>query len=75
MPHEWTGADPDRGSGVPGGAPPARDPRLDLFASVGGQDAIVPSGLLALAADEVSGSERRCRGANGDELTGLSSRW
>jgi hypothetical protein len=70
-----TGADPDRGPRVPGGAPPARDPRLDLFASVGGRDAIVPSGLLALAADEVSGSERRCRGATGDELTGLLRAW
>ena len=68
-----TGA--DRGPGVPCGAPPARDPRLDLFASVGGRDVIVPSGLLALAADEVSGPERRCQGANGDELTGLLRAW
>ena len=36
-----------------------------------GRDALVPSGQLALAADEVSGSERRCAGATWDELIGL----
>ena len=69
------GASPDRDPGVPGGAPPVRDPRLAGFASDGGRDALVPSGALALAADEVSGPERRCPGATGDELVGLLRAW
>jgi hypothetical protein len=32
---------------------------------------LVPSGRLALVADEVSGPERRCREATDDELVGL----
>jgi hypothetical protein len=56
---------------MPGGPDPARDPRLAWFASMDGRDALVPSGQLALAADEVSGSERRCAGATWDELIGL----
>ena len=67
------GASPD--PGPPGGTPPVRDPRLGWFASEDGLDALVPSGLLALAADEVSGRERRCPAATGDELTGLLRAW
>jgi hypothetical protein len=55
----------------PGRAASARDPRLALFASHDGRDALVPSGQLALIADEVSGSARRCPSATDDELTGL----
>jgi len=74
-PGDGTGASPDRGPGVPGGAPPVRDPRLARFASDGGRDALVPSGRLALLADEVSGPERRCPGATDDELVGLLRTW
>jgi Domain of unknown function (DUF222) len=70
-PGDGTGACSDRDPGMPGGPDPARDPRLAWFASLDGRDALVPSGQLALAADEVSGSERRCAGATWDELVGL----
>ncbi len=70
-PGDGTGACSDRDPGMPGGPDPARDPRLAWFASLDGRDALVPSGQLALAADEVSGSERRCAGATWDELIGL----
>jgi hypothetical protein len=71
-----TGASPGRDPGMPGGtSPPVRDPRLAGFASVDGRDAVVPSGGLALLADEVSGPERRCPGATGDELVGLLRAW
>jgi hypothetical protein len=69
------GPRPDRAPGPPGGAPLVRDPRLAGFASDGGRDAIVPSGRLALIADEVSGPERRCAGATDDELAGLLRGW
>src|ERR1700728_4812673 len=69
------GPSPDRAPGPPGGAPLVRDPRLAEFASDGGRDAIVPSGRLALVADEVSGPERRCLGATDDELAGLLRGW
>jgi len=52
-----------------------RDPRLAEFASDGGRDVLVPSGRLALVADEVSGPERRCPGATDDELVGLLRAW
>jgi hypothetical protein len=71
-PGSGAGASPDRDPGV---APPARDPRLAGFASDQGRDAPVPSGLLALVADEVSGPERRCAGATEDELAGLLRAW
>ena len=71
-PGNGAGEDPDR---VPGGPPPARDPRLVQFASRDGQDAPVPSGRLALIADEVSGPGRRCPGATDDELAGLLRAW
>jgi hypothetical protein len=71
-PGSAAGEGPDR---APGGPPPARDPRLAQFASAEGRDALVPSGRLALAADEVSGPGRRCPGATDDELTGLLRAW
>jgi hypothetical protein len=70
-PDSGAGAGPDRDRPVPGDPPPRRDPRLAWFASSDGRDALVPSGQLALAADEVAGPERRCPGASDDELTGL----
>src|SRR5690349_25149529 len=69
------GASPDRGPGEPGSALPPRDPRLAWFAAENGFDALVPSGVLALAADQVSGAGRRCPGATDDELTGLLRAW
>ena len=63
---------PDR---VPGGSPSARDPRLAQFAAAEGRDALVPSGRLALIADEVSAPGRRCPGATDDELVGLLRAW
>jgi hypothetical protein len=58
------------------GAPPMRDPRLAWFASdADGRDALIPSGLLALAADQISGPERRCLTASDDELIGLLRGW
>jgi hypothetical protein len=60
---------------MPGGAASVRDPRLAEFASDGGRDALVPSGRLALVADEVSGPERHCPGATDDELVGLLRAW
>jgi hypothetical protein len=76
-PSNGAGASPDRGPGVPNaGVPPVRDPRLAWFASdADGRDALTPSGLLALAADEASGAERRCPAASDDELTGLLRGW
>lgn len=69
------GAGPDPGE-PDAGAPPVPDPRLAWFASgADGRDALVPSGLLALAAEEVSGPGRRCRAAGADELTGLLRGW
>jgi hypothetical protein len=69
------GASPGRDPGLPGGGHSVRDPRLAEFASDGGRDAIVPSGRLALVADEVSGPERRCPGSTDDELAGLLRGW
>jgi hypothetical protein len=74
-PRGGTGASPDRDPGMPGGMPFLRDPRLAEFASDGGRDALVPSGRLALVADEVSGPERRCPGVTDDELVGLLRAW
>ncbi len=76
---DGAGAIPDRGPGVPdagSGRPPTRDPRLAWFAAdAGGRDALIPSGVLALAADKVSGPERRCPAASDDELIGLLRGW
>jgi hypothetical protein len=68
------GASPDRDPGT-SGAPPAHDPRLDLFAGDGTHGAPSPSGRLALLADELSGPERRCPGATDNELIGLLRAW
>jgi len=73
-PRGGTGASPDRDPGVPG-VSSVRDPRLAEFASDGGRDVLVPSGRLALVADEVSGPERRCPGTTDDELVGLLRAW
>ncbi|HWG61964.1 MAG TPA: hypothetical protein VG253_09655, partial [Streptosporangiaceae bacterium] len=69
------GASPDGGPGVPGGASPARDPRLAAFGGDGQQGGPAPSGRLALLADEVSGPGRRCPAATGNELAGLLRAW
>ena len=66
---------PDRDPGMPGSAPPARDPRLAEFAGDGSQGAPVPSGRLALLVDELSGPERRCPGATDNELILLLRTW
>ncbi|MGH3248184.1 MAG: hypothetical protein ACRDOI_18570 [Trebonia sp.] len=70
-----TGTGPFPDPKLPSGAPPVRDPRLPAFASVDGRDALVPSGRLALLADQVSGPGRRCPGATDDELAGLLRAW
>jgi hypothetical protein len=58
-----------------GGSPTsARDPRLGAFAGDGSQ-APGPSGALALVADELSGTARRCQGATDNELVGLVRAW
>jgi hypothetical protein len=72
-PDGGTGTSPDRDPGTPG--PPVRDPRLGLFAGDGTHGALMPSGRLALLADELSGPERRCPGATDNELTGLLRTW
>jgi hypothetical protein len=71
---DGTGASPDRDPGMPGGTP-ARDPRLAAFAPDGPNGPPVPSGRLALLADELSGAERRCPGATDGELMGLLRAW
>ena len=70
-----TGTGPDHGPGLPGGAPPAHDPRLGLFAVDGSQAGPVPCGRLALLADELSGAGRRSPGATANELIGLLRAW
>jgi hypothetical protein len=62
---------PPDGTPVPDPARPARDPRLAAFARDDSGDAPTPSGALALLVDELSGPERRCPGATGDEKIGL----
>jgi Domain of unknown function (DUF222) len=62
---------PPDGTPVPDPARPARDPRLAAFARDDSRDAPTPSGALALLVDELSGPERRCPGATGDEKIGL----
>ena len=79
---DGTGDDPDSdpdapgGRGGPGGTPRyGRDPRLAAFARHEEAGAPVPCGPLALLADQLSGPERRCPGATGNELTGLLQTW
>src|ERR1700683_3866984 len=87
-PEDGEGAGPDRdpgasssgaGAGGPGGhggAPgPRRDPRLAGFARDDAREAPAPSGPLALLVDELSGPERRCPGADDDELARLLQAW
>ena len=78
------GADQDRDPGplpptsgipVPDPAPSVPDPRLAGFTWDDSRDAPTPSGRLALLVDELSGPERRCPGADGDELVGLLRAW
>ena len=81
---EGEGAGPDRDPGrpspgaggpVPNPGRPGRDPRLAGFARDDSRGAPAPSGRLALLADEVSGPQRRCPGADDDELVGLLQAW
>jgi len=62
-------------SGSPAPAPAGPDPRLAQFARDDARDAPAPSGPMALLADELSGPQRRCPGATGDELVGLLRAW
>src|SRR5580692_5852349 len=62
---------PADGTPVPDPARPVRDPRLAAFAHDDSGDAPTPSGALALLVDELSGPERRCPRATGDEKIGL----
>jgi len=55
--------------------PPGPDPRLAAFAWDESQDGPAPSGPMALLVDELSGPQRRCPGANGDERVGLLRAW
>jgi hypothetical protein len=64
-------SEPPDGTPVPDPARPARDPRLAAFARDDSRDSPTPSGALALLVDELSGPERRCPGATGDEKIGL----
>ena len=68
---------PPSGSPVPdpAPAPPGPDPRLAQFAHDDSRDAPAPSGRMALVVDELSGPQRRCPGADGDELIGLLRAW
>ena len=59
----------------PAPAPPGPDPRLAQFAHDDSRDAPAPSGRMALLVDELSGPQRRCPGADGDELIGLLRAW
>ncbi len=75
QPEPGSRADGSPHAGVPGGGSAVRDPRLAVFGGDGQRDAPAPSGALALLADEVSGSGRRCPGAAADELIGLLRAW
>ena len=71
-----TGASPDRGPGVPGGARlPCVTRGWRCSPGTAWTGAPGPSGALALLADELSGPERRCPGATGNELAGLLRAW
>jgi hypothetical protein len=70
-----TGERPDRGPGTGGAPPTARDQRFGEFTGDGSPGAPVPSGRLALLADELSGAERRCPGATDNELIGMLRAW
>jgi hypothetical protein len=67
------GAGPGRDPGAPGAsAAHERHPSLATFAAQDGCDALVPSALLALAAQAAGGPGWRCPGATADELVGLT---
>ena len=66
---------PASGSPVPNPTPLGPDPRLAQFAWDDSREGPAPSGRMALMIDELSGPERRCPGANGDELVGLLRAW
>jgi hypothetical protein len=66
---------PTSGTPAPDPAPSVPDPRLAVFAWDDSRDAPTPSGRVALLVDELSGPERRCPGADGDELVGLLRAW
>jgi len=60
---------------VPNPAPLGPDPRLAQFAYDDSREGPAPSGRMALMVDELSGPERRCPGATGDERVGLLRAW
>jgi hypothetical protein len=67
-------ADPSPpGSGGPSPSPatPGRDPRLAAFAYDESRPGPAPSGALALLIDQLTGPERRCPGADDDQVVGL----
>ncbi|HEX4832398.1 MAG TPA: DUF222 domain-containing protein, partial [Trebonia sp.] len=66
---------PASGSPVPSPASPGPDKRLAQFAWDDSSEGPAPSGPMALMVDELSGPQRRCPGATGDELVGLLRAW
>jgi hypothetical protein len=81
-PDDAEGNSPDHDPGRPspghGGAVPSRpgrDPRLAGFARGESQPGPVPSGQLALLADQLCGPEWRCPGATDNELAVLLQAW
>ena len=70
-------SEPPSASGGPGPdpAPPGPDPRLPQFAWDDSREVPKPSGPMALLVDELCGTQRRCPGADGDELVGLLRAW
>ena len=65
--------EPPAAFGTP--APAGPDPRLAQFAWDESREGPTPSGPMALLVDELSGPERRCPGADSDELVGLLRAW
>src|SRR6202161_965361 len=68
---------PPSASGGPGPdpAPPGPDPRLPQFAWDDSREVPKPSRPMALLVDALGGTQRRCPGADGDELVGLLRAW
>ena len=66
---------PASGGQVPDPARSGPDPRLAQFAWDDSREGPAPSGRMALLVDDLSGLERRCPGATGDELVGLLRAW
>ena len=82
VPGRGAGAEPAPGAGLPGGGGAGggagrrgRDPRLAAFAQGGPADGCPPDAALAVMLQELSGPDRRCDGADDDELIGLLGRW